>query len=575
VLTTIRKTIWLFALLGIVGIPAALHAQSTEEPEEVETPKPIPIGVAMVSGIERSFKELDYIADSIGQPILSDLISGTLANVEDLKGIDRSQPLGLILFLKPGSGLDLFPKPAFAGFLPCDNFDDLMVTISSIGQNVTKLSEAENRYSASFAFQKYYLEEIGDHVFFTPDETLLDAELPDPSLMTETLSTRYDAALQLNIKNVPVNIREILLTFVRSQMEIEMQQRDEEAEGPWRMRKASLSNNLRLIEQLGKQGESLTIGLDVSRELRKAVVEIDLNAKPGSQFAKYLGDTGGVTSYFRVLQDDPSIISAYASWELQQEEANNFKEIALGLKQTLQYNQEQAALEGEATSEDLRLDGLFDCLAETAEAGTLDLFARMQQVSSDRAVIMASIRVINGNTAAVTIADLLELLKSRESDNVEIALNVDSYRGVNFHQLIPTKQSENDQRIFGEDWSMYFGAGERTLWFVLGGEEALPTVHTAIDKILDPASQQSLPDAAPFRFTLNMSEWMSLFENPDRPRREFGQKVAETFAEGDDRIIADMTPKENGIRYRIRLEEGFVKIVGIAIARGFGIPLDE
>ena len=44
---------------------------------------------------------------------------------------------------------------------------------------------------------------------------------------------------------------------------------------------------------------------------------------------------------------------------------------------------------------------------------------------------------------------------------------------------------------------------------------------------------------------------------------------------GDDRIIADMTPKENGIRYRLRFEEGFVKLVGIALARTLGVPLDE
>ncbi|MDC0307987.1 hypothetical protein OAL44_02520, partial [Planctomycetaceae bacterium] len=322
-------------------------------------------------------------------------------------------------------------------------------------------------------------------------------------------------------------------------------------------------------------GDSLTIGLDVSKELKKAVIEIDLNAKPGSQFAKYLGDSGGVTSYFRVLQDDPSIISAYMSWELQKADALNLKEIALGLQQSLEYSilEENPVPEGEAPQ--LRLGGLFECLAETAEAGTLDAFGRMQQTATGESVVMVSIRVINGTTASVSISDLLQYMDDQDSDNQEIQLNADSYRGVNFHRVTPTDQDAGSIRVFGENWSMYFGSGERTLWFVMGGEEAIPTVHAAIDQILDPASQKTLPDAAPFRFTLNMSQWMSIFENPERERQGFGKKVAETFEAGDDKIIADMTPRENGIRYRIRFEEGFVKLVGLAVARAFGIPLEE
>ncbi|MDC0262080.1 hypothetical protein OAK47_02540, partial [Planctomycetaceae bacterium] len=513
--------------------------------------------------------------ETIERPELTDIISASLSNLNDLKGIDQDRPLGVMAFLKPGSGFNIFPTLGFVGFLPCENFEDVLTTFGATGMQVAKVPLSEVRYSMKGPGQDLYFEKIGEEILITNDETLLDAELPDPVALTKTLSTRYDVGAQVNIKNVPIGMRKILLQFFRSQMEIQMQRRDEEPEGPWRMRKASLANNLHFVEQLATQGDSLTIGLDVSKELKKAVIEIDLNAKPGSQFAKYLGDSGGVTSYFRVLQDDPSIISAYMSWELQKADALNLKEIALGLQQSLEYSilEENPVPEGEAPQ--LRLGGLFECLAETAEAGTLDAFGRMQQTATGESVVMVSIRVINGTTASVSISDLLQYMDDQDSDNQEIQLNADSYRGVNFHRVTPTDQDAGSIRVFGENWSMYFGSGERTLWFVMGGEEAIPTVHAAIDQILDPASQKTLPDAAPFRFTLNMSQWMSIFENPERERQGFGKKVAETFEAGDDKIIADMTPRENGIRYRIRFEEGFVKLVGLAVARAFGIPLEE
>jgi hypothetical protein len=50
-------------------------------------------------------------------------------------------------------------------------------------------------------------------------------------------------------------------------------------------------------------------------------------------------------------------------------------------------------------------------------------------------------------------------------------------------------------------------------------------------------------------------------------RRDQGGKIfRETLAEGDDRIEIDSRLTETGMRTRIRLEEGFVKIFGRLIA---------
>lgn len=45
-------------------------------------------------------------------------------------------------------------------------------------------------------------------------------------------------------------------------------------------------------------------------------------------------------------------------------------------------------------------------------------------------------------------------------------------------------------------------------------------------------------------------------------RAEAGRIFRDTMAEGDDRIVMDFRPSETGGRFRIRLEEGFVRILG-------------
>jgi hypothetical protein len=548
--------------LVLVSLFFARPAVAQLDSDVAPAKKPVPFAVGVVSSVERVFEKMDYMFDSIDRPELSDLVTTQLAAVRDLKGIDRNRPLGVLAFLKPG----LFPQPAIAGFLPVDDFEEFLLTMSIGPSPPAKLPDVEQRYVLSNPGQDLYFEQIGDHVFLTNDESILDAELPDPDSYAKNLNTRYDAALQLNIGAIPSGMRTILLNFVRAAIEAEIQQKDEEPDGQYRLRKASGMSNLQFMEQLLMQGDSVTIGLDVSPRQKTAVVEIDLNARPGSQFAKYLSDSGGEISYFRPLQNDPTILSAYASWKLQRKDRDLFKEMALALKDVITHQLDTNPPEGDSV--DVRVDGLFDSLADTAEAGILDGFFRFQGEQQGEVVVLAAIRVINGELASQTIGDLLQMAEaySNSPRETEILLNVEAYRGVNFHRVTPDEPPDTPtKRTFGEDYSFYFGAGERTLWFVIGGDKAIPEARKAIDRILDPTSQRDLANTAPFRFTLNMSQWIKVWENPERERLGFRKTMSENFEKGDDRIVIDMTTRENGVRYRLQLEESFVRLLGLVI----------
>jgi hypothetical protein len=52
-------------------------------------------------------------------------------------------------------------------------------------------------------------------------------------------------------------------------------------------------------------------------------------------------------------------------------------------------------------------------------------------------------------------------------------------------------------------------------------------------------------------------------------RRQAGKIARDTLAEGDDRIEIDVRPTDTGGRVRVRLEEGFVKILGRLLATRF------
>lgn len=549
-------------------IPTSLlRAAQEEEPEET-TPKPVPIAVAAVSSVERVLECIDYVFLSVDRPEIAEFAAAQLANVRDLKGVDRNRPLGVIVFLKPG----LIPQPDFVGFLPVDDFAELLQTLAVGPVQPAKVPETEGRYSIQAPGNTIYFEQLGTNVFFARSEELLDLELPEPATLTKSLMTRYDVAAQLKIGTIPVAMRTVLLDFIRAAMQANMQHRDEEPESFYRLRKASGNGNLKFLEHLLMQGDSFTVGVDVSPELKSAVIEMDLNARPGSEFAKLLEDFGGKVSYYRPLQKDPSVVSAFLSQRMDKDTQDMLTEIV---------TQGQAAIEvllaenPQTMDQTVRLQGLADTLLGTIEAGIFDGFFRIQMAESGEATLLASVRVSGGTRAAETIGDLLTLLQTVEgSDRVELQLNADQHQGVIFHRVKPVNQGADPMRraFAGDDEiNMYFGAGERTLWFVLGGKEAMPAAKAAIDRILDPAAQRDLAGTAPVQFSFSMSQWMAMWANPDREPEGMQLTMQENFAAGQDRILFDVNPKENGIRYRIRFEEGFIRAAGL----GLSVPFDR
>jgi hypothetical protein len=61
-----------------------------------------------------------------------------------------------------------------------------------------------------------------------------------------------------------------------------------------------------------------------------------------------------------------------------------------------------------------------------------------------------------------------------------------------------------------------------------------------------------------------MSQWLDKMD----ASRPFAQTVREAFSGGADRLQVDIRPIDNGMRFRLRVEEGYLKLLGGAIGSG-------
>ncbi|MBX3444799.1 MAG: hypothetical protein KF774_20530 [Planctomyces sp.] len=555
-----RLPAWMASLLLIAGFGLPVAAQeSTTRP----APK-VPFAVINVASAERLLSDTEFLFQMIDRPDVFDFVKGLIGDrAGDLKGMDRTKPLGVMLFLESG----LPPRPMPVTYVPASNMLQLMQTFE-LGP-VTPRKVSETRYEIEgLDFRgpdSTQLAEFRDgYAIITASRELIDAELPDPVEFNQALTSRYDIAISLRIKSIPPILRDVFLGFLRTQTQNELQRRNDEPEGAYRARKAQGLNTLESIEELLTQCDQFTIGWDGNQELRKGVLELNIQAAPDSDYAKSLKDLAGRGSFFHVAQEDEGKpLTVSISWQMNKREKKTSLEMI-----------EAARMEANRLLPEQMLDTtgantLCDVLQATAEAGHLDGFVQVNSPSPGAFVVTGGLKLQGADAASTGLTQLLSEI-SKAPDVKGLDLNVESHQGVNFHRIAPEGEDEGAQRFFGDQPAFWFGAGQRALWFTVGAGEALPTLRDTMDAVLSSGPPPG-GESTPFVLVFRQSPWMAL-QRPEgeNRRRDIGRELAtEAFSSAGDALRVETRPLENGIRTRVELDEGFLRWLALFLARQY------
>lgn len=590
------------SLLAGTRTAIAQDEKSTESSREVARPV-ITINLA---SIDTALKRADYLFASIERPEISDLISFKLADVRDLKGINRELPAGVMIFLSEG----IVPLPNPVGYLPVDDIGQFGQTIETVGAQLKKLPDAEDLYelipprgvSQFVSWQNGY-------VFIGQSLDTVDRPFANPAVFGKTLAEKYDLCASANLRNTPDHIRELLLATLRNSTQAAMQQRDNEPEGAYRIRRAQAEGNLHTVESVLKDGEELTLGFKVDEENNQAFLELVVRAKPDTAFAEELIEAVGKPSRFAPALDDTVPLSLSVSAMLNEYNRKTLSELFSVGQQEI--SRELSQLPPDTPKEEIpQLDSvrsLFDSMRATIKAGHLDGFLQFFGNVDDKFVLVGAVKLVNASGFGNGLAAILERA-SKFSGDTEIELAVASHGDVVFHRIKGNRQSVGEQVMYGGTPSFYVGTDSQAVWFAVGGENALSTLRTAIDKVN--AGQQQAPDQeqAPFEFVMNMNHWVKLQSqgmeaararaeearaaaeaaakeagqptaNPEQRQRDsernprrargprFNELAGQAFeAPGSDVLRIDSRPIENGFRMRAQFENGFLRLIALAIA---------
>ena len=245
-------------------------------------------------------------------------------------------------------------------------------------------------------------------------------------------------------------------------------------------------------------------------------------------------------------------------------------------------------------------------LQDTIKEGHLDIFGQCYADPDDHLVVVAAVRVEDGETIAAGLTDMLNRLRG-QAGLEGLQVGFEEHSGIEFHRIgFDTPEPARDA-ILGSESGFVFGCGPRSLWLGLGGEHTMETIGAVMTELVaayEQPTQQA--HSSNLRLVVNVNQLIQLGDaassatsaaasekketaadsqletkEPDglrlesvsarRPGASPAQEAREaswrdTFAEGGDRIRVDYQPSDTGGRVRVELGEAFLKGIGRAIA---------
>jgi hypothetical protein len=551
----------LLASLLVSGV-GTLSAQDATD----ETAPAWPVVTVCVASVDRIMDNIGYVFGDVERPEIMDLIGAGLANVRDLEGLDRTKPGGLMIFVSEG----LIPLPIPVGFLPVSDIGELGQTFASMGAQLKLVPGEENLYELiPRRGPTNFLVVQDGYAFIGQNEESIDRTFASPEEFAGPLANRYDICASANLKKTPKAVRDLILLTIKNSAQASMQRRDNEPEAVYNLRRSQSEGNLHFVENVLRDGEELTLGFKVDQPAKNASLELIVKATPNSAFAKELKEGIAKPSYFAPAIDDSVPLSGSLSVILNKQARKTMLDLFKLTEQ--ESNRGLAGLPKDTAVEDIpglkSTQDLFDAVRETIKEGHLDGFVQFFGEPGEKFVIIGGIRIVNAGAFGSGLSEVIEKA-SRTNANINVELGVDSYGDIVFHRLVSNGRNPRHKQMFGDESALYFGTDNQALWFTVGGDDAIPTLRAAIDRIA--AGNDAGPkrgELAPFQVVVNLTEWININQSDrDQPSR-FAALALQAFeADGSDVARLDARTLKDGFRVRIQVENGFLRLLGLAVA---------
>lgn len=560
---------------------AGLQPLTAQETDSEDSGIEYPLQIIHCSGIERLQTKADALFAAAERPELSDVLQNFLdETLRGMKGVDRTKPIGMMLYIKPG----LTPGITAITYFPVTDLDEFVQFLAGESGIPKSVSGKDDRYEITDIDwgPDLAVQQVGGYAFVVAldDVIELDRKFPQPERMVSKLTSRYDLAYSLLIKNVPIATRTLFLEFFKNQALAGLQQRDEEPEASYRIRRANGEALVDLLDMIVKQGEDFTVGAMANAEEQTGFIELEMNGTKDSGLSKFFGSLAGRRSYFDPVVQDSATLSVNASIQLDEKRRAPFIEMfksATGLIET------ELEKQGQKGASAAQASPFFYSLLKTAENGHLDWFLQISGEEPFDYRMLGGVRIYGGDDLPQQFAELLKFGKETiaKSDPNQPRERLDQLKisdrtieGFPVHSLPAPVDDDMANAMFGDAPNLYLCATSNALWFALGQESAVEQLETAIKSVTAEADPNTPKRPfSPFLLTTHGAQWVNvaMATGVDPEEDPYTKSSLTAFEPETDELRVTGRPTDRGARVRAEMQPSYFRWIGQLI----GHSIDE
>jgi len=289
-----------------------------------------------------------------------------------------------------------------------------------------------------------------------------------------------------------------------------------------------------------------------------------VTALPGTKLAKQIGQYADATSdYSGFLLEDAAATFHFTTPLAKEDVEQMLAMVQVMREETLKEIDKDDDLPNDAARAEAKdiVGSLIDVLQSTVEEGKLNAGGSLLLAPGEINFIAGGF-IADGPQIKKNLQRLVELAKQAgDVPEVEVSFDVDEHAGVSFHTLkAPVPADEDEARkILGEEIVVTVGIGAQSI-YVGFGDRAAELLKQVIDKSTAAAAEKTLPMELHIALTPIMAFAASVDDDPIIA----GLAEALKNGQGHDGIAITGISIEQGVTYRLEIEEGVLQLIGQA-----------
>ncbi|WP_147869897.1 hypothetical protein [Stieleria maiorica] len=507
-----------------------------------------PVVVVTLGSVKKLMDDVSYLAEITSQPQLAmfPMLAATFT-----QGMDMDQPIGMLVPLVGGA-----PQPIVV--LPTKDIRPILKRLEAQTGPVDELDDGTLVLTVNQ--NMLYIKQNANNAVAAQNQAALALAPEDAGDLFQGMGNNYNVAIRLQVQQVPVEIRNILIDQLRQGFEQTMAQQPDAASG-----REVAENSIAQLERLVQEADELNIGLNIDKANKQVALDLSFTAVGGTQLAAVYGGQQSIPSRFASVIRDDAAAYLHSATSISPEAITQAKD---GIQTSLSMIKGALENEGNLTEDqvneiDQYINRLSDIVTESLSEGKADMGALVMAGRDEFKAVIGTF-VADGNKVAELAKDLATKVPD-SPDAPKFKFDIGNFSGVTMHLIeadVPASEDEV-RKLFGDKIQVHIGTAPKAVYVAAGrGSEEL------LKEFITSGSSDNGGDRPLGQFKMKLLPFMELAQSVEANDNVAAMINALTNSEDKGEVNVTTKSIPNGSAMKLTIGEGLIRSIGAAAMAG-------